>query len=176
MTNSTFASTRAVLHQKRVLVQSLPNRRPRRLGLMRTGRRPGGRAGGATAYDAPVGEGVSTPAPRSLSAARTRSGPKRESAARQGSPVGGGWVRNPRRPSSRGSRVRPQLNPTRITRLPSCSRASTPSTAARGPGRRPGAECPAARRWRQQRSTLGVAPNGLQETRTGPGGATPRGR
>ena len=29
-------------------------------------------------------------------------------------------------------RVRPQLNPTRITRLPSCSRASTPSTAARG--------------------------------------------
>ena len=33
---------------------------------------------------------------------------------------------------SRGSRVRPQLNPTRITRLPSCSRASTPSTAARG--------------------------------------------
>ena len=31
---------------------------------------------------------------------------------------GGGRVQNPRRPSSRGSRVRPQLNPTRITRLP----------------------------------------------------------
>ena len=44
---------------------------------------------------------------------------------------GGGRVRNPRRPSSRGSRVRLQLNPTRITRLPSCSRASTPSTPMR---------------------------------------------
>ena len=87
--------------------------------------------------------------------------------ARLGSPVdGGGRVRNPRRPSSRGSSVLPQLNPTRITRLPSCA------PAPRRPLRPPGAECPAARRWRRQRLarqvgsgvTLGRAARAVQPT------------
>ena len=60
-----------------------------------------------------------------------------------GSPVdGGGRVRNPRRPSSRGSRVRFQLNPTRITRLPSLLPRVDALDGRQGPGRRPGAECP----------------------------------
>ena len=93
---------------------------------------------------------------------RVRSGLGRSTGwARLGSPVdGGGRVRNPRRardtlnnpaarlnflcvelqptdlfrPSlARGVRGSgPSSTPTRITRLPSCSRASTPSTAARG--------------------------------------------
>ena len=75
---------------------------------------------------------------------RVRSGLGRSTGwARLGSPVdGGGRVRNPRRPSSRGSRVRFQLNPTRITRLPSLLPRLDALDGRQGPGRRPGAECP----------------------------------
>ena len=84
--------------------------------------------------------------------------------ARLGSPVdGGGRVRNPRRPSSRGSRVRPQLNPTRITRLPSCSRASTPSTLG-DPARRP-----ASGEWRYRRKGSLAVNAGGPRRGVGPG-------
>ena len=52
--------------------------------------------------------------------------------------AGAGRCRMPGAVSDQVLRVRPQLNPTR-----------------QGPGRRPGAECPAARRWRRQRSNVG---------------------
>ena len=53
--------------------------------------------------------------------------------------------------AARGVRgVRLQLNPTRITRLPSLLPRLDALDGRQGPGRRPGAECPAARRWRRQ--------------------------
>ena len=53
--------------------------------------------------------------------------------------------------AARGVRgVRLQLNPTRITRLPSLLPRLDALDGRQGPGRRPGAGCPAARRWRRQ--------------------------
>ena len=69
--------------------------------------------------------------------------------ARLGSPVDGGAGFGIL--AARGVRgVRLQLNPTRITRLPSLLPRLDALDGRQGPGRRPGAECPAARRWRRQ--------------------------
>ena len=66
---------------------------------------------------------------------------------------------------ARGVRgVRLQLNPTRITRLPSL----LPRLDGRqGPGRRPGAECPAARRWRRQHLARQVGNGEIGPPQTG---------
>ena len=97
--------------------------------------------------------------------------------ARLGSPVdGGGRVRNPRRPSSRGSRGPAPAQPNPNHPAPIMLPRLDALDGRQGPGRRPGAECPAARRWRWQRTTVGAGrEGGPQRPRGNQNGPFPQG-